>query len=1208
MYLLPSKNPNLQTMQTPKSDNRGSQSAILRRFLFAGLLGTTPCLFAQNAPTPPPTKPAAEVEGTTPVEMSPFVVTGEEDRGYKATNTLAGTRIKTELKDIGSAITVVTAEFLKDTGARNNQDLLKYTTNTEVGGVGGNFAGVGNGQLLNDNESRLSPNTNTRVRGLTFADNTRDYFLTDIAWDSFNTDRIELQRGPNSILFGLGSPAGIINGGLKKAMFRNSNEVEYRFGSYGAYRVSVDFNRELIKDELAIRIDGLNDRNYYRQDPAYNHDKRAYGALRYDPSFLKKANSTTSIRGNFEIGRIRANRPRILPPGDLLTPWWGPDINKLTIDPRTVGITHAPTVLAAAAAGDRGVGVRQGSLDNGAANPNTNPYIGSFGRNYGGIVAAFSDPNSSEFRLMTTDAGTSRGLGLDSSGNVIIDKNIGGIPWTIMSGIIPFKDYVGNAGSARFPNQEFGIYKNNVIQDASIFNFYDELLEGPNKQEWSNHEAWNVSLSQTYLNNRLGFEATYDRQSYDRGQRNMMSDYGQSITIDINRFLPDGTPNPNLGRAAVVSDAYENNGFATERDSLRFTAFAEFRFSDVMQRNLISRTLGRHVFTGLYSRDNLEKEDTKWFRYAADQNYGNLINDMVLKNRAIGTLTYLGGSLLNRASPIGANIPRLTAFQLPSSGKLRMFNSTYNSAVDPKAVWNNPNGTVSTQSENPANYVGWVNQDVIVSSDDAGDRRRLTTTASLARDLINSRAFVWQAFLLDGLVVPTFGYREDAASSFSLASGPRTPDDTINLDSPLYHLPYNPTSTVEGNSRSWSFVVHTPRSLVERIPKLSGLSFFYNKSDNFQPAAGRVNALGEALTPPSGETKDYGVVVSILDNKLTLKINRYETSVKNDKLQNFSGDYMLPAAESWGYMFARQSLARVGNFGTGYGTAPGQTDVAQAIADGDLVAQAFLNAGAGETFYKTWGIDRTQWNGWMGWTTPPGMTVTGDTISKGTEFELTAALTPNWNIIANASKTSAQRVNMAESFAVWVEQRWKVYNTPVAGTGGRAVIGDVRMWNSGYSPGETVRGKFGREFMTPYTLYRLQENSDVPELRPWRFNLVTNYRFSQGFLKGVNVGGSYRWQDKLVTGYRLIKTNDPTNPVSYDLKNPYLGPAEGNLDAWIGYERKITDKIRWRGQLNLRNLTTREKLIPVTVQGDGSLAVGRIPETFGWTLTNTFTF
>lgn len=49
--------------------------------------------------------------------LDPFLVTAEEDSGYQATSTLAGTRIQTGLKDVGSALSVVNAQFLQDTRA-----------------------------------------------------------------------------------------------------------------------------------------------------------------------------------------------------------------------------------------------------------------------------------------------------------------------------------------------------------------------------------------------------------------------------------------------------------------------------------------------------------------------------------------------------------------------------------------------------------------------------------------------------------------------------------------------------------------------------------------------------------------------------------------------------------------------------------------------------------------------------------------------------------------------------------------------------------------------------------------------------------------------------------------------------------------------------------------------------------------------------------
>ena len=58
------------------------------------------------------------------------------------------------------------------------------------------------------------PDGTTRVRGLSAPDRARNFFKTDIPFDSYNTDRVDLNRGANSFLFGLGSPAGLINSGL----------------------------------------------------------------------------------------------------------------------------------------------------------------------------------------------------------------------------------------------------------------------------------------------------------------------------------------------------------------------------------------------------------------------------------------------------------------------------------------------------------------------------------------------------------------------------------------------------------------------------------------------------------------------------------------------------------------------------------------------------------------------------------------------------------------------------------------------------------------------------------------------------------------------------------------------------------------------------------------------------------------------------------
>jgi hypothetical protein len=57
----------------------------------------------------------AAMESEEVIELSPFSIEESDDRGYLASETLAGTRLNTELKDVAASISVVQAEFLDDT-------------------------------------------------------------------------------------------------------------------------------------------------------------------------------------------------------------------------------------------------------------------------------------------------------------------------------------------------------------------------------------------------------------------------------------------------------------------------------------------------------------------------------------------------------------------------------------------------------------------------------------------------------------------------------------------------------------------------------------------------------------------------------------------------------------------------------------------------------------------------------------------------------------------------------------------------------------------------------------------------------------------------------------------------------------------------------------------------------------------------------------
>ncbi|MEO5960329.1 MAG: hypothetical protein ABIZ49_06000, partial [Opitutaceae bacterium] len=74
------------------------------------------------------------------------------------------------------------------------------------------------------------------------------------------------------------------------------------------------------------------------------------------------------------------------------------------------------------------------------------------------------------------------------------------------------------------------------------------------------------------------------------------------------------------------------------------------------------------------------------------------------------------------------------------------------------------------------------------------------------------------------------------------------------------------------------------------------------------------------------------------------------------------------------------------------------------------------------------------------------------------------------------------------------------------------------------------------------------------------------------------------------------------------LDKAFYGPAERNVDLWIGYKRQLTKRIGWRAQLNVRNVGKNDDLIPINVQPDGTPVGYRIAPVQTWSLSNTLEF
>ncbi len=530
----------------------------------------------------------------------------------------------------------------------------------------------------------------------------------------------------------------------------------------------------------------------------------------------------------------------------------------------------------------------------------------------------------------------------------------------------------------------------------------------------------------------------------------------------------------------------------------------------------------------------------------------------------------------------------------------------------------------------------WGNTALIIhNNDNASNRNKTYRLARKYQDVVKSSAFVWQGYWMDGTVIPMVGIRRDE-DQFRDAGNPSGSDGLVNPFDPSWQLP-DESTYVSGTSRTYSLVTHLPNSWRNRLPGDADVSLFYNQSENFQPDSSRRDILGNQVSNPQGETEEYGVTLTLFDEKLMLKWVHYETTVSNATLTSeIGGQYLIGAAEAWGqraaYKFANEPGVWPASTIYGYASngeavtwRPAGAEVRSASGDyaypQDQLDATYEKMQASisdwfatqvpESFQDAWALTNYSDPSYAGDTNfgASGLVVTGNTTSTGDEFEIYARPMEGLDISFNASKTSAQRSNLAQSYVDWIEMRWEQLQGPA---------GDMRLWGGDDDwmvdgsfgdtshGGETAHGKFKRETMAGYNLWKALQGADVPELRPWRFNLVTNYTFQDGILKGGNAGVSYRWQDAAVTGFPVVANADGVH--EYDVSNPYKGKTENTFDLWIGYERMIGKTYNWRIQLNVRNVFAEDKLYPVTVNPEGSFGAMRIAEPRTITLTNTIRF
>ncbi|HCF30602.1 MAG TPA: TonB-dependent siderophore receptor, partial [Cyanobacteria bacterium UBA11049] len=247
-----------------------------------------------EAQIPPPAAPAPEAMEEAPLELE---VTAElEAEGYRAPNATSATRTDTPLRDIPRSIQVVPQQVLKDQRAIQLEEALRNVSGVTSGAAFGGAGGAGEEFI---------------IRGFTDSSIFRDGFQGDAEGSAFsslretaNIERIEVLKGPASVLYGNLEPGGIINLVTKKPLEEPFYSGELSIGSFSLYRPSIDLSGPLTPDKsLLYRLNAVYEHSGSFRTPSTVDVDRFFAA----PVLAWKIGDNTDLR--VELEYLNDDRP-----------------------------------------------------------------------------------------------------------------------------------------------------------------------------------------------------------------------------------------------------------------------------------------------------------------------------------------------------------------------------------------------------------------------------------------------------------------------------------------------------------------------------------------------------------------------------------------------------------------------------------------------------------------------------------------------------------------------------------------------------------------------------------------------------------------------------------------------------------------------------------------------------------------------------------
>ena len=1151
-------------------------------------LAITPGLFAQQTD---------DEEDEEIIELSPFEVDASKDQGYYSERTLAGSRIDMKLSDIAASISVINREQLEDTAATDINEVFLYDLNTEgadtytetitsfrdgIRDGGSGFSAANTGSLSNYSNAN-------RVRGIGTPDNSRNYYrsIPTMGFDSYNTQSIEINRGPNSLLFGQGSPAGIVNQNTSEAYTDSrKTELQFRLGQYGTYRAHINHNQPVIEDVLGVYVAGLYDSEGFRRKPSYDIERRVYGAVTYKPFKGLK------ITGSYENFDQSQSRPNTLTPIDAVSPWL--NAGRPAYDPisRTVTVQETGQVVgpyfrhATSPYATEGVPVIGNGL-NSLTSPFYVPGINFYGRTSFTLIGSRNDYFSIDSR-QTGRRNTFSNPNVDDRPPALTDFTPA--QWAIYD-----QDWTRSATEPSLrsePNADGFTVSNwqpNTVTDSSIYDWTKYNTNAPNYADFDGNTA-NLEVDYRILDNwyvRVGwFDQNLDTEEhFTLGQVN-----ANRLWVDTNINLPNGDANPFFGQPYVEDSQPDTFLHGFDNSTIRAQTNLELDFTG---HDGLVGALGRHNFTGVATRADW---DTSQIRTRGTTVAGDPLLLLSTRDPASNTWWQRGERLVRQYYMGSAGVQGQVTHSAPAFGAPSYGGPTENNTLF--YSWNN--GGFTTLNSTWANALS-----------EAGTVRN--------RERTDSITLAWTGSLLDERLVTVFGYRHDniAKQATTGTQGLAATDWIIDGYPQLDVLWANWNEEVQsGNTWTKGFTLDVFRSDDHEI------SLFYNKSENINPQGGvNVDFYGNPLTEPGGSGQDFGFSFGLFDNKFTTRVTWYEATSFGDtggpagsaidRLGRVDRDYFIPWATT---------IARIEQ-----GQLPILTDD-DTTTDPDALLPLISTPALQNRVEELTGIPYNYYDN-----LPGNIAATQTNKAQGLEINMTWNPNTNWTFRAAISSQSTAYSEVGPEVDAWLLDRsewWDNAVSPLSAADNRWLFNNTRatdltrFWNSygfvsGVDPAtvgayRNVRQYYDDAVAGLIGFYKAQQGKPVDNQRKWRANFITRYSFTEGLLKGSFVGGGLRWEDKIAIGYMGIVGNpieSPNQLNTADTDRPIYDSANTYFDIWAGYRTKImNERAELLVQLNVRNLFEDGDLKPVGADFAGNKHTWRIIDPREIFLTTTLKF